>query len=85
MKLTSRATSDFKMQKKKHSLLEACLGTAIGFGIAFTANAFVMPLMGFKITAGENFIYTTIFTVISVIRSYWVRRLFNYLHVKDIL
>jgi hypothetical protein len=54
------------VQKRRHSLLEACLGTAIGFGIAYTANALVMPWMGFRITPHENLVYTTIFTVISV-------------------
>jgi hypothetical protein len=70
------------VQKRRHSLLEACLGTAIGFGIAYTANALVMPWMGFRITPHENLVYTTIFTVISVVRSYFVRRGFNWMHVR---
>lgn len=73
------------MQKKKHSLLEACLSTAIGFGISFTANMFIMPAFGCQITLMQNFWITVIFTFISLLRGYYVRRLFNYLHVKEII
>lgn len=73
------------MQKKKHSLLEACLSTAIGFGIAFITNLAVMPWFGFHITMVQNFWITVIFTFISLLRGYYVRRLFNWMHVKEIL
>lgn len=72
-------------QKKRHSFLEACISTAIGFGIAYTTNLLVMPLFGFQITHGQNFWITCIFTGISVIRGYGVRRLFNLLHSRGIL
>lgn len=73
------------MQKKRHSLLEALLSTAIGFGIAFAANFTVLPWFGYKPTVVENLLITTIFTIISVVRGYAVRRLFNWLHVRGIL
>lgn len=68
------------IQKRKHSLMEACVSTGIGFSVAFTANLIVLPLFGFRPTLGENFWITTFFTMISVARSYFVRRLFNWLH-----
>jgi hypothetical protein len=71
------------VQKRRHSLLEACISTAIGFGIAFTTNAFVMPAFGFHITTAQNFWITVIFTFISVVRGYYVRRLFNFMHVRE--
>lgn len=73
------------MQKRRHSLLEALLSTAIGFGVAFAANFVVLPLFGYMPSISENLLITTFFTVISVIRGYAVRRLFNWLHVKHIL
>lgn len=73
------------MQKKKHSLLEACIGTAIGYSIAFVTNLLVLPLFGYTPTLSDNFWITNVFTAISVIRGYYVRRLFNWLHVKEIL
>lgn len=72
-------------QKKRHSLLEACIGTAIGYSIAFASNLIILPLFGFKPSLHANFWITNFFTVVSVVRSYYVRRLFNYLHHKEIL
>lgn len=72
-------------QQKKHSLLEAGLSTAIGFVIAFLANLIILPQFGFTPTFVQNFWLTVFFTVVSVIRSYYVRRLFNWLHTKEIL
>lgn len=73
------------MQKARHSFLEACIGTTIGYGIAFGANMVILPLFGYTPSLAHNFWITNFFTVISVIRSYYVRRLFNWLHHKEIL
>lgn len=73
------------MQSKRHSLLEACIGTSIGFGVAFAANFVVLPAFGYTPSVGENILITTFFTIISIVRSYFVRRLFNWLHWKDYL
>lgn len=73
------------MQKRRHSLLEVCLSTAIGFGVAFTANIFFLPLFGWVPTVSENLALTGLFTIVSLIRGYYVRRLFNWLHAKELL
>jgi len=73
------------VQKKKHSLLEVCISTAIGFVIAFISNLIILPIFGFHPTWHQNLWMTVFFTVVSVIRGYYVRRLFNLLHVKGIL
>jgi len=59
------------------SLGEVCIGTAIGFVIAYLANAVVMPLFGHHVTAVENLGITVIFTAISLVRGYLVRRAFE--------
>jgi hypothetical protein len=74
------------MQKKRHSLLEAVISTSIGFAVAFVMNLIVMPLVfDVKPTMTQNTVATVIFTIASLLRGYWVRRLFNYLHAKEIL
>lgn len=73
------------MQKKRHSLLEAVLSTAIGFIIAFTSQLLIYPWFGIHISVTTNFWLTCIFTVISIIRGYYVRRGFNWLHVRGLL
>jgi len=73
-------------QKKHHSLMEVCLSTAIGFVISFLANLVVMPIVfGIHPSFSANMYATIFFTVISVIRGYYVRRMFNLMHMKGIL
>jgi hypothetical protein len=64
-------------QTRLGSFIEAIINVVIGFVINFTANMFVFPLFGFQITPGTNFVLGMIYTVISVVRSYAVRRWFN--------
>lgn len=73
------------MQKKSHSLLETVVGTGIGWMIAFVMNILVLRGFGFEVGLHQNFWITNIFTVISLVRGYYVRRLFNLLHVRGIL
>lgn len=64
-------------QTRLGSLIEAIFNTCIGFAINYTANLLIFPLFGFHITPGANFALGLIYTVISVVRSYCVRRWFN--------
>lgn len=73
------------MQKRKHSLLEALLNTATGFVISIVTGIFVFPLFGFNPSLGENAAITTIYTVVSIARSYAWRRAFVWLHTQGYL
>lgn len=64
-------------QTRLGSLIESIINVIIGFTINFSANMLIFPLFGFHITAGANFLMGLIYTVISVVRSYCVRRWFN--------
>lgn len=64
-------------QKKSHSLAEAIFNTVLGFGISMAANLIVLPWFGFKVSVSSAFQIGLIFTLISIIRSYLLRRLFN--------
>lgn len=72
-------------QKKHHSLLETCLGTAIGFIIAVLTQILVFPIFDLEPSFMDNVGIALIFTIVSIIRGYYVRRFFNHLHVKGIL
>lgn len=72
-------------QSKKASLAETVLGTTIGFVIAMIANYYVLRVWNYKPTMVESFWMTWFFTAISLVRSYCVRRFFNWLHVKNYL
>lgn len=72
-------------QSRKVSFLESFLNILIGISVAFAANAYFLPLFGFSISIEQNLYLTIIYTCISFIRSYFVRRFFNKLHLMDIL
>ncbi len=63
------------MQSKKGSMLEALQNVAVGLGISMTANAFVFPLvLGVQVKFMDNLAIGGIMTVISIGRSYSLRR-----------
>lgn len=65
-------------QTKVGSLIEAWANVFIGFWINFFANLLILPLFGFtSLTLTTNFVIGGIYTVISVARSYVIRRWFN--------
>jgi hypothetical protein len=63
-------------QSRVMSLVEVVTSTLIGFGVSVWANYAVLPLFGFKVKLAESLAITLVFTVISIIRSYLVRRFF---------
>jgi hypothetical protein len=65
-----------KGQSHAHSWAEAVVNIVIGFAASMVIQALVLPAMGHHITIEENFLVTCIFTVVSLIRGYLIRRLF---------
>ena len=65
------------MQSKKQSLIETLTNVGIGWFISFIANMLVLPLFGYNINLTDGVLISIIFTVISIIRGYVVRRWFN--------
>lgn len=68
------------MQTRLQSFIESCINVAIGYGVALLSQILVFPLFGIHIPLASNLAIGAIFTVISVARSYAVRRIFNKLH-----
>ena len=64
-------------QSKLDSALEALTNILIGAGIALIAQMIWFPIIGKDFTLNENLATTAFFTLVSFIRSYGVRRLFN--------
>lgn len=64
-------------QSKLDSFIEAVINVLIGFGINFAGNMLILPMFGFNVTAGKASGIGLVFTVVSVARSYFIRRYFN--------
>jgi len=68
-------------QSKKASLIETIFGLSVGFLVAWVSWIFPIPqLFGIEASRGVAVGVTLYFTVLSFLRGYGVRRLFNYLH-----
>lgn len=70
------------MQSRRSSALEASLNTASGFILSWITGLIVFPLFGWSVSPAQNTAVVGIFTVISVVRSYVWRRIFNNQVVK---
>lgn len=69
-------------QPRLQSLIESLVNIAIGFLIAYSAQLVIFPMYGIEITHSAHLQITGLFTVVSVARSYCLRRAFNWLHVR---
>ena len=65
------------MQSKQRSALEAVTNAVVGFLVAIGANLIVLPAFGYNVTVYDSFAIGWFFTLISMIRSYALRRVFN--------
>lgn len=64
-------------QSKLGSLYEVLINIGIGFVLAYILGHFLYPYYGMKVSPATNFMVTFWFTVLSIIRSYVIRRFFN--------
>jgi len=70
------------MQTKKQSLFESILNILVGYLISLISLFIIFPLLGIESSPGKNITISIYFTVISLIRSYLLRRFFNRKHAK---
>lgn len=64
-------------QSKARSWAEAWVNIGIGYGINFLANLLIFPLFGWELSLSDNATIGVIYTVISLVRSYCIRRFMN--------
>ena len=68
------------MQTRAQSLIESCANVAIGYLVALAAQMIVFPALGIEVNLSQNLLIGAIFTTVSLLRSYAVRRVFNWMH-----
>jgi len=69
-------------QTRLGSVAETVLGTAIGFAVSWAATPLILAMFGYRAGAGTAFGITAVYTILSLLRGYFVRRLFNRLNGK---
>jgi len=65
------------MQSKWHSFLESLTNIAIGYSVALLSQLLIFPFFDINITLSDNIMIGAWFTLISLVRSYAIRRWFN--------
>ncbi|NVM42524.1 hypothetical protein HWX16_19600 [Ochrobactrum intermedium] len=69
-------------QSRTMSLVESLTNVAVGYGIAVVTQIMVLPLFGLSTTLAENMAMGAIFTVVSIARSFTLRRLFEAVRLR---
>lgn len=65
------------MQTKTQSFIESCINILIGYFVALLSQIVIFPLFDIHVSLGDNLLIGVYFTIISLFRSYFVRRFFN--------
>ena len=70
-------------QSRRMSLVESLINVAIGYVVAVATQIAVFPLFGLEVSLSDNLAIGGLFTVVSILRSYAVRRLFEAIRVRS--
>jgi len=71
------------MQSRTMSLIEALANVLIGYGVAVATQMMVFPLFDLNASLDQNLAIGLIFTVVTLVRSYALRRVFNWNFAKS--
>jgi hypothetical protein len=64
-------------QSPRSSIVEAWINILTGFSVNYISNFLVLPLVGATLTWSSNWWMGWLFTAISIVRQYVIRRWFN--------
>lgn len=64
-------------QSRGQSAIEATANVIVGWSIAFATQLLVFPAVGLHVTLAQHLGISGIFTAVSLMRTYALRRLFN--------
>ena len=69
-------------QSRLMSLVEFVANVIVGYGVAVVTQILIFPIFGLHTTLAQNLKMGAVFTVVSIARSYVLRRLFEAIRVK---
>ena len=65
-------------------MAESLTNVAVGYGVAVSAQIMIFPLFGLDVALVDNLAIGAIFTGISIVRSFALRRVFEEIRVRKI-
>ncbi|MEQ9145226.1 MULTISPECIES: DUF7220 family protein [Rhodobacterales] len=69
-------------QSRFMSLVEAIANVAVGYSVAVMTQILIFPVFGLHTTLAQNLKMGGIFTIVSIARSFALRRLFEAIRVR---
>jgi hypothetical protein len=64
-------------QSRWMSFVEAGANVVVGYGVAVLTQLAVFPLFGLNVSLSKNLFIGGVFTIVSIVRSFTLRRLFE--------
>ena len=64
-------------QSRWMSFAEAVVNVVVGYGVAVVTQMLVFPLFGMRASVSDNLLIGVIFTMVSLVRSFTLRRIFE--------
>ena len=71
-------------QSRLMSLVEAVANVVVGYGVAVVTQILIFPIFGLHTTLAQNLQMGLLFTGVSIIRSFLLRRLFEAIRVAKL-
>jgi hypothetical protein len=68
-------------QSRLMSLVESLANVIVGYGVAVVTQILIFPVFGLHTTLGQNLAMGGVFTIVSLARSFLLRRLFEAIRV----
>ncbi len=69
-------------QSRRMSLVEAVANVVVGYGVAVVAQILIFPVFGLNPTLTQNLMMGTVFSIVSITRSFALRRLFEAIRMR---
>ena len=69
-------------QTRMMSFAEAIANVAVGYGVAVVTQVLIFPMFGLQTTLAQNLKMGALFTVVSIARSFILRRVFEAIRVR---
>ena len=70
-------------QSRRMSLVESLANVAVGYGIAVLTQIAVFPFFGLHVSLADNLVMGAVFTIVSIARSFALRRVFEEFRVRS--
>lgn len=69
-------------QSRRMSMVESVANVIVGYGVAVVTQIMVFPFFGLHATLAQNMKMGALFTVVSIVRSFALRRLFEAIRTR---